>query len=152
MPERFLREHDEHGKSGGIIVYDTNAGSWNELVKVSLGYLDAYYRNESDDIPQVYAISGTNFVLGPRPDAAYSVRIRPFYQGAVALTSDITNSWITYAPDVLIGAAGSRMAAITRDMDAKTLFDEMFVTAMNDLMNASTAREVAGQEYILGEG
>lgn len=150
-PERFLREHDEHGKTGGIIVYDSAGGTWEELTKVSLGHLDAYYRNESDDIPQVYAISGSKFVFGPRPDAAYSIRIRPFYQGAVPLTSDIGNAWTIYAPDVLIGAAGTRVAAITRDMDAKALFDEMFASALGDLTNVTTAREVSGQEYILGE-
>jgi len=150
-PERFLREHDEHGKAGGIIVYDSNGGRWRELTKVSLGYLDAYYRNEEDDLPEVYAISGDEFIFGPTPDAAYSIRIRPFYQGAVPLTSDIGNAWTVYAPDILIGAAGSRVAAITRDMDAKTLFDEMFVSAMGDIANATTAREVAGQEYKLGE-
>ena len=148
-PERFLREHDEHGERGGIIIYD--GSRWQELTKVSLGALDSGYRNESAGVPEVYAISGDEFIFGPTPDTSYTIRIRPFYQGATPLTSDIGNAWTVYAPDVLIGAAGSRMAAITRDMEAKALFDELFVAALQDLTNVTTAREVSGQEYLLGE-
>ena len=151
VPTRFLREYDEAGQKGSVEIQDDD-GNWHELRKLPIGDLDAEFGNTDEARPEAYALIGQEFLLGPIPNAIYTLRIRTFYQGATDLTSDVSNDWTIYGPDLLIAATGKRMAhGYLRDEGAKAQFDLMYAEAHQRLVAENTAREESGTVRILNE-
>ena len=95
--------------------------------------------------PLVYAISGTNFVFGPRPDTTYSAVIS-YYATIPALgTGQATNWLLTAHPDIyLYGALIQAEAFIVND-DRIGLWKAALDEAMAELMAAGNRKRYFAQ-------
>lgn len=73
-----------------------------ELHPVSLGELRTSYAVQTTGKPEVYAISGTELVIGPAPDAEYDGQIT-YYAKIDALSPTNETNWlITNHPDIYL--------------------------------------------------
>jgi hypothetical protein len=104
LPTGFLREID-----GETFHYtDSTTGDRNYLEK----FLDLNRMKQSLDTsetdpgkPLAYYLRKATVAVYPERDASYDLTWS-YYKSADALTSDIENAWLAYAPEAMIGFAG----------------------------------------------
>ena len=87
-------------------------------------------------VPQVYAVMGANLLLGPTPDAVYSISL-DYYQRFAALSADGDTNWLlTNHPAIYLFAALSEAMPFTLD-DARTqLFDGKYSATAKALQDS----------------
>jgi len=147
VPSDFLREHDD----GTLWRFDSSADEedqWINLPKSDYDELVKTY-GSSTDKPLYYALIGDYFRLKPTPDAVYPIKML-YYAKDTVLNSNIENDWLKYAPEVLQGEAGRRMALAFRDKGAMEYFEDMRNEGILALTNATEARKHENQNYIMG--
>lgn len=71
-----------------------NTGEFNYLLNKDVNFIRAAYPNPTDQgLPEYYALFDQNtFILGPTPDAAYTVELHYFYYPASIV--DAGSSWL----------------------------------------------------------
>lgn len=155
LPERFIRLHDDYD------LYYTNSDSARVFIP-RRNYTEAYQAyvasGEEDDsvdspsssYPQVMVLKGkTEAILIPTPTVSFTAALT-FYQGAELLDTDIENAWLANAPDVIIGMAGMRVAAILRDKGAYEQFAQRANLGGKSLMGDIVEDELAGRALVMG--
>lgn len=113
-----------------------------ELESVSLGTLRTKYAQQVTGRPEVFAISGTDLVLGPEPDAEYD-GILTYYADIEALSAQNTTNWLSLKhPDIyLYGALVMAEAYIWDDDRLRTLWRPAFDEALAELQKQGTAKQ-----------
>lgn len=144
LPPDFLEEYEE-----GAIYYAPTDGDEIPLTKDISEQLRSVYASTSSGTPEAYALVGNYFQLYPTPDDAYLLRMK-YYQRATILNSNLENEWLKWAPNILIGQAGSQIAAGIRDWKAKETFDSMAQGALLLLQNQNEARKHANLDMQIG--
>jgi hypothetical protein len=92
---------------------------------------------------------GGSIRLFPTPDEVYLLTLR-YYANATALSLNIKNSWLTYAPGLLVARAGLQVARFLRDPGGVALFAEDLKLAQALLAQRTVSREVASSDPRLG--
>lgn len=144
VPVDFLEEYEE-----GALYYAPPGEDAEALVKDVVDQLKRVYKSTQQAAPEAYALSGNYFLIYPQPDQAYALQMK-YYQKGVVLNSNIENEWLKWAPDILIGMAGSRVAAGLRDWKAKDTFDSQAQGALLLLQNQNEARKHANLDMQIG--
>lgn len=147
IPSDFLRECEDDALWRYNPEAESGEEQWTKLVKDDLDYLREVYPDTGK--PTHYALSGGYFWLLPTPDDIYTIRQRYFAKGA-SLATDIENSWLKYAPELLIGEAGLPLAASLRDADAATEFGRKRTEGNARLVIDETARAMANRRLVMG--
>jgi hypothetical protein len=149
LPPGFLREVDSSGRKGGLQIRDS-LGEWKTLQREELEELHEY-DNETGQ-PQIYALTKDSFTVRPFPEETHTARLVQYYKAESLLDSDDDyNNWTVYAPYLLIGLTGKRVASdILRDQNQAAIFDRLYQEALSEIMLATTARQVSGGYYPLG--
>lgn len=142
VPEDFLREPED----GALWVQDTDS-RWYGLCKYDLDYLRKH--TSSSGLPRGYALTGKYFRFYPVPDAEYPIRML-YYAADTVLDSNVENNWLKYAPELLIAATGARIAFYIQNKLVAELFLKQRDTAIQAVINASTARDVANRQEFMG--
>jgi len=142
IPSDFIQEF-EHDV---LRRYDSTATRpWIKLFKNELGTI--YDEGADSDDPTHYAIVGDYFVLGPSvPTQSYTFRLWYFGKGTV-LSSNIENSWLKHAPELLISATGIKMAPLYAP-EFLSVFQGMYSAALAALISTNEARLHAARDYI----
>lgn len=98
----------------------------------SLTALERVFQSEISGIetakPECYALRVSDILLYPIPDQNYNLLYTYFAKDSV-LDTDIENKWLKYAPYVLIGEAGKRIASALRSDSAFQVFAQMLSDA-----------------------
>lgn len=141
VPSGFLRELE----GGGLYLQDGD--TWQRLCKFEM---DSVWSTTTEQgTPDRYALFGSNFYLYPIPDAAYPLRLL-YGARATALSSDIENAWLQNAPELLIAATGTRMAAYVQDQTVLQLFVSQYTEGVKDVVAASLSRSLDNQRLYMG--
>jgi hypothetical protein len=95
--------------------------------------------------PKAYYLRKATVLVYPERDAAYSATWS-YYKQAESLATDIENSWLAYAPDLLIGKAGmiicEDIGISDPGMQARqTRFTRRYAEARNGLFAQGEERE-----------
>ena len=146
VPVDFLREVEEDA----LYYFDSTADDdekYTTLVKDELAFLRGLLPGTGS--PTHYALDGPYFRLFPTPDAVYTLKMI-YYAKDALLTANIENDWLKYLPTLLIGRAGQRVAASTRDAGAVVIFKEMASLGLGLLIRGNNARVTAGRTYVMG--
>lgn len=129
-PTDFLAAYEE-----GALWYVDADDLDNELEKNDLDKLRALYRDVSAGEPEAYAHVGTQFILFPEPDDAYTLKI--VYYQSDTLPSDTAdggeNLWMKHAATYLLNSAGAKVAAYIKDAEAAAMFASEAQTALEQL-------------------
>jgi hypothetical protein len=152
VPADFLEEHNELPFRYRPIDYPTEDEVLLRKDDYSIlkqNFAPSTISPGSQQIPQAYAKVGKYFRIFPLPDANYMLRLI-YYAKDVVLTTNITNQWLTFVPDLMIGKAGKLVATGARDAGAWASFDEMEKAGMATLVRANTAQDVANTTPQMG--
>lgn len=152
VPTSFLGDDDE----GGLFIHNTEDAEWQRLRKVDIA--DVLSSAEASAIPERYALRGASFYLDPIPDAVYELRWMGFVADTLpgSLTAgNETNSWLTYAPDLVVAELTRVMAeGYTRDYDlvqAMIAPGGPLVKAWDRLNVETEARKHTDRAYNMGD-
>lgn len=150
FPTGFIREVDDEPW------YFTMTGddSTTKLKKVPYDQLLDIGRNpetseEETGVGIYYAIRTTRFYVRPIPTAAWTMT-GSYYKAADTLDSASTNNWLTYAPEVLYGAAAMSMARDLRDDYAYKTAETLFKEASARVLADTITREYGNREQFMG--
>jgi hypothetical protein len=100
--------------------------------------------------PQAYALLGTYFRIFPLPDAVYTVRLI-YFKKAIALTTNVENEWLKYAPLLFLGTVGMLVAkGPLRDAQAVSTFQDWIGVGQAALNSQNEARDHANRTYQMG--
>ena len=78
--------------------------------------------------PKVAILRNTTIRFLPEADRNYTITWT-FYQKGAILDANVENLWLQYAPELIIGGAGLRIAKDKRDPNAIALFGDMYKQA-----------------------
>lgn len=123
IPTNFLRRY--HSKLRYKATGETKYTyiSWRDYDAAELAYYD------SDPAgPKVVVLRKSEIKVYPEPDNDYTI-YWDYYKSDTVLTSNVENTWLANAPELLIGGAGLRMAKDLRNKDATALFNDMLKAA-----------------------
>ena len=113
------------------------------LEPMTLAELRGRYAGAATGKPQNYAIRGESLVLGPAPDAAYSLKLT-YIQTIPALgASQATNWLLTDHPDVYLFGALHALHLLLADEARAALCDAQFRQAAEEV-NRSAVRRTSG--------
>ena len=142
---RFLREYEDCA----LWIRDTIDTDWIELIKDNYDALYTAYGSAVGK-PKKYALDGAYFYLKPTPDIAYTIRMRT-YLTDLPLTSNIENSWLREAADLVIAELGYIAASkYVRDNELAGLFVIEAQEARRRLEIFTEARDQANRNYSMG--
>lgn len=143
MPTDFIKEYEETD----LEWWDSTNSKW-----VMLERDDANTLRRADlsayDTPSFYAPIGTTAFLLPAPTATLTFRLT-YYAAAAELTSDITNGWLTNAPEVLISKAGLKIAPFVENSAAVAAFGQSLALALRALEQADLAKRAANERPVM---
>lgn len=138
-------------EESGLEILNPTSGLYEFLTKDDLDYLQTKYADESAGKPVAYALVGENYRLFPTPDQDYVVR-EFYYARAVTLNSNIENSWLKYASDLMIAAVGEVMAKqYLQDLELATTFTSDFGVARDRVWKLNEARQHVNRDYQMGD-
>jgi hypothetical protein len=104
----------------------------------------------SPGTPRAYVLRKSTIRIYPASDQAYSL-LWDFYKNDDPVTNSSTqNQWLTYAPWVLIGGAGWKMASDMKNADAMSSFATIAKQAESALIGAINRRKLAGRPLRMG--
>jgi hypothetical protein len=151
IPDDFLREAE-----GSALIYRPDDSDEDELIlgKRDYDWLLKEYPSvyETDDVrtPKYYALRGEYFMVFPKPDAEYILRMVYFKRDDV-LSTDVENGWLLHAPLLLMGEAGLLLAPGLRDGNATQTFSQWRAAGRSALFTANEDREHANRDdYQMG--
>lgn len=147
VPDDFIREADEEALQWFNSTAEVDE-QYVDLEKIDSDSQKAIYQSSTGE-PEVYSLDGLYFRIAPIPDDTFTIKLK-YYQRDTALTTNITNKWLTYAHDWLIGEAGMRLAPGLRDKAAHGIFASMSAEGRAAAIKSSTAREVSNRRYVMG--
>lgn len=114
------------------------------LTYVNIQYLDTKYpSNDATGKPLVYSIEGQNLLLGPTPDAAYSVSAL-YYQRWDPLATTASNWLLTNHPNIYLFATLAEAAPFLQDDARAPLWEQKYAADMTKLQNSDTDGQFSG--------
>lgn len=99
-----------------------DSGTRNPLVPVTRDFLDlAWPSSTGSTLPQYYApITQTGFIVGPWPDAAYTVEVIGTVRPAALSATNATTFLTQYLPDLFIAASMVFVSGWMRDFSSQS--------------------------------
>ena len=133
-PDNFLSVYS-------MAVVDGN-GNYNYLLNKDVNFIRAAYPNPNTTaLPQYYALFGPqssninelSFILGPTPNASYTVELHYFYYPESIVTAG--TSWLgdNYDPVLLYGSLVEAATFMKQEQDLVALYNTKYTEAMNEL-------------------
>jgi len=142
--------------------YGTASENYTYLLNKDVNYLrEAYPNSTSTGLPQYYALFGptivnnapTNelsFILGPTPDASYTIELHYYYYPESITTAG--TSWLgdNYSPALLYGSLLEAYVYMKGEQDIMTFYENKYQEALAQLNRLGTGLE-RGDAYRDGQ-
>lgn len=148
LPSGFIMEHEE-----SVVLLENEDGTWDEIEKgIYDELINKHGYDATAELPEEYALVGTYLHLFPIPTVERRIRMSKVYLRDDDITDAATaNQWLTWAPDLIIGEAGTVVAGqYVKDMEQATIFAAQAARGRADLDKAITAREEANLSRRMG--
>ena len=106
------------------------------------------YASDADAKPRVFTIEGENFVWGPTPDAAYTIKVL-YYQEPVALSADSdTNGVFTLDFSLLMYASLIYSATFLKNDNRLIIWAQLYEQCLEDAMAADRLDRYSGDVLV----
>lgn len=153
LPSDFIQEYEQDG----IWLIDENGGE-HLLEKYDVDDLRLIQQQRSSyntvtptsHRPSHYAITGDYWRLFPTPTTTYTLK-QIYYQEDTLVAEGAENRWLKYAPYVLIGWAGERVAIGAESAEIRQDFANMKSAAISALNVQSVERQLTNRQMAMGE-
>lgn len=110
----------------------------------NIEYLDtAYPDGYSPSRPAVYSIEGNNMLLGPTPDAAYTIALL-YYKKMDALAVTPTNFLLTTHPSIYLFAALAEACTFLEEDARVSLWEAKYKKDLADVQSKDTQGQFSG--------
>lgn len=129
--------------------YYTNLGEVIFLTKKPFDEAKTFYGAAAAGKPEAFTLRSVNLTVWPVPNANYTLTWS-FYERGALLSSDITNDWLTFCPELLIGCAGLLVAVDLNNEAATKKFGAMYQMWSAWLVTEMARREEQGGARALG--
>lgn len=117
------------------------------LDSMTLGELRQHYSAATTGQPGNYAIQGTNLILGPSPDSAYSMPLA-YWKTIPALGSSTASNWLLLAhPDLYIAASLVEAFLWARDEQRAQLWDQRTQAKIEEINGAGRRKQHGGAPF-----
>ena len=114
------------------------------LVYANIEYLDSKYPDGYfTGKPSVYSIEQSNLLLGPTPDAAYSISLL-YYKRYDSLSVTPSNYLLTTHPSIYLFAALAEACVYTQDNDRVTLWEAKFKKEIEEVQTKDEIAQFSG--------
>jgi len=128
-PEDFLSPHS----------IELNDGTdWEYLLNKDVNFIDAAFPARTSGVPRFYAVwDDDNFLLGPTPDAAYTVELHYYARPTSIVDSGDGTSWLgNQAENALLYASIVEAYTFLKgEQDLMQVYEGRFQEAMSRLSN-----------------
>jgi hypothetical protein len=115
-----------------------------ELHAVSLGTLRTQYGAQTAGKPEVYAVSGSQLILGPEPDDEYDLQLT-YYREIPPLTEDNTTNWLILDhPDVYLYGALVMAEAFLWNDERVPMWKSAWDEALDEMIREGNSARHAG--------
>lgn len=122
-----------------------NGSPIKPLTRTSLENLyNDYPTRSADGKPSVFAREGTNFIFGPYPDSAYTIKGVHYSKLAVLSDANTTNWLITDAPDLILFASLVEAKAFIMDDPRILLWEGRYNNAKDLIKKQDKDEEFSG--------
>jgi hypothetical protein len=102
--------------------------------------------------PLYIAREGENFIFGPYPDAAYTIK-GIYYKKLPALSDSNTTNWLTSsAPSLILFGALTEAAPFLKDDARLAIWEGKFQTQMRDVQRADKREALRGSSLTMSAG
>jgi len=116
------------------------------LVYLNIEALDVKYPSGSyTGTPVAYTLEGNSLLLGPTPDAAYSIGML-YYARLAALSSTPTNWLLSNHPNIYLFGALAEAGDYVRDIQMGTTWDAKYQQGIKHLQDADDRAMFSGSE------
>lgn len=141
FPSDFVCEVEE----SALYIFSTLAAKWIPLEK---GPEDKYENIQATSgVPEAYSVLGNFLQLFPTPNAVYQLRWKYAAKQAPLITN-ITNNWLTFAADLLMGDVGEHIAKQNLQNDKlAAMFAEQKKVAWDRLYTMHESRQHTNRQY-----
>lgn len=146
IPQDFIREIDDFD---ALWIRDS-AGNLKSLDKFDYDALATSVSYQGYSEPKAYALYGLSLYLFPAPDKSYDFQLLYFGFDA-ELSSNIKNSWLTFASRLVVAETGLSTARMLRDYEQSSIFAVEAKEAWADLIRSNTARLQAAVRSTVGD-
>lgn len=147
VPSDFIREWEDDPLWYFNGDADEAEDKWTALAKDDLENLRETHPGEG--APRAYQLDIKYFRIFPTPDEAYVLKMI-YYKNATVLDTNIENLWLEHTPWLLIGMAGTVIAAAIRDKDALEIFAALTQKHKDIMIKDTEARRHTNKRYIMG--
>ena len=111
-----------------------------------------YPQRSSSGKPQYIAREGSNFIFGPYPDSAYSIR-GIYYAKPAALSATNTANWLTQnAPSLLLFGALAEAAPFLKDDERVMIWEAKYAAQMDETNRADKREALRGSSLTMNTG
>lgn len=151
VPDDFLREPEEES---ALWIYDASADDdeqWVEIPKAQYDEIKIAFSGSGQ--PERYALVGSYFRLRPIPDDVYALRMIYYAKGTVLSSQedDLTNVWLTNAPELLIAKTTAKLAGVLGNANALVDAKDSETKELARIHVENTARQEANRSRTMGE-
>lgn len=117
----------------------------SRLTRTSVDHVyECYPVRSSQGRPSLIAREGANFIFGPYPDSAYTVK-GIYYARLTALSVSNTTNWFTdNAPDLLLWAALAEAEVFLKNDERTALWEAKFQAAAKDVQDEDDRENASG--------
>lgn len=117
------------------------------LDQMTVNELRQAYSSSATGQPGNYAISGSNLLLGPSPDSAYSVKLA-YWQTLTALSDSNTDNWLLLAyPDLYLAATMVEARLALHDPDSARMWDARVVSKIDEINRHAMQKQYGGAPF-----
>ena len=118
------------------------SGNYEYLLDTDVNFIRQAYPNPNDDkaIPRYYALFGPRsddekelaFILGPTPDATYTIELHYFYYPESITASPTTRTWLgdNFDSVLFYGALVEAATYMTQEPDLVALYNQKYMEAL----------------------
>lgn len=145
LPTGFLREADDLS----FQYYDSVNNEQVALEKISVSEGKLRFADSTAGRPRAYALRKDTIAFYPERDISYDL-VWSYYKAGTLLDSDITNEWLTYNPEALIGHAGMVYARDLGNVGAQQRFQQMYQEAWAGQFAEDVERERDNDPIYMG--
>lgn len=154
LPERFIRFNEDIApfwlnSDGAKVFLAVRRYDEAYAAYVANGTEDAIPATDYEYPQTIVLINKELASLLPVPTTSFTLYIN-YYKGAVVLDAEVENTWLEFAPDVLIGMAGASVAGSIRDRDGMAAFAARRDMGLRGLLGDIVEDELAGRPLVMG--
>lgn len=157
---KYLSAPDDYLSTFSLAVVNTD-GTYEYLLDKDVNFIRQAYPDPTDTgLPRYYSLFGPqlsfprelSFILGPTPDANYTVELHYFFYPESITTAPSGTTWLSdnYSPVLLYGALREAVIFQKGEQDMVQYYEKMYQEAMQQLVRLGTGLE-RGDAYRDGQ-